>query len=284
MTTPPAPRSRRLASTAWRIALVMLPLGAGLTVVDALLGDARDLSAPMTLALRIAAGVAISALSLGVIVLLVHVADGQRMGDAGLTSPRAGWRLAVWGALLWTVPAAATFGVLGLLGAPLTVTVPGPDLARTVLLLLLAVLVAEAIPEEAVFRGYVMHALGTVARGWWVIIAQALLFTLFGALLRQSWNPVDLSLFLAMGIGFGWLRLLTGSVWMSIGFHTAFQTGAQLVLTHEGLDFGGGTGTAMLALGMVPFTVAAAVTSALGIPRAVRAGLRAPQERTGSTA
>lgn len=284
MTTPPAPRSRRLASTAWRIALVMLPLGAGLTVVDALLGDARDLSAPMTLALRIAAGVAISALSLGVIVLLVHVADGQRMGDAGLTSPRAAWRLAVWGALLWTVPAAATFGVLGLLGAPLTVTVPGPDLARTVLLLLLAVLVAEAIPEEAVFRGYVMHALGTVARGWWVIIAQALLFTLFGALLRQSWNPVDLSLFLAMGIGFGWLRLLTGSVWMSIGFHTAFQTGAQLVLTHEGLDFGGGTGTAMLALGMVPFTVAAAVTSALGIPRAVRAGLRAPHERTGSTA
>lgn len=284
MTTPPAPRSRRLASTAWRIALVMLPLGAGLTVVDALLGDARDLSAPMTLALRIAAGVAISALSLGVIVLLVHVADGQRMGDAGLTSPRAGWRLAGWGALLWTFPAAATFGVLGLLGAPLTVTVPGPDLARTVLLLLLAVLVAEAIPEEAVFRGYVMHALGTVARGWWVIIAQALLFTLFGALLRQSWNPVDLSLFLAMGIGFGWLRLLTGSVWMSIGFHTAFQTGAQLVLTHEGLAYAGGAGTAMLALGMVPFTVAAAVTSTLGIPRAVQAGSLTPHERTDPTA
>lgn len=284
MTTPPAPRSRRLASTAWRIALVMLPLGAGLTVVDALLGGARDLSDPTTLALRIAAGVAITALSLAVIVLLVRVADGQRIGDAGLTSPRAGWRLVVWGALLWTVPAATTFGVLGFLGAPLTVTVPGPDLARTVLLLLLAVLVTEAIPEEAVFRGYVMHALGTVARGWWVIIAQALLFTLFGALLRQSWNPVDLSLFLAMGIGFGWLRLLTGSVWMSIGFHTAFQTGAQLVLTHEGLAYAGGAGTAMLALGMVPFTVAAAVTSTLGIPRAVQAGSLTPHERTDPTA
>ena len=119
--------------------------------------------------------------------------------------------------------------------------------------------------------------------GWWVIVTEALLFTLFGAILRQSWNPVDLSLFLVMGIGFGWLRLLTGSVWMSIGFHAAFQTGAQLVLTHEGLAFDGGTGTAMLALGMVPFTVAAAVTSALGIPRAVHAGSRAPHEQTGST-
>ncbi|MGO2558558.1 CPBP family intramembrane glutamic endopeptidase [Brachybacterium sp.] len=265
---------RLLAAAAWRIALAMLPLGAGLAALAPLLPAARDVADPMTLTLRIAAGVALSALTLAVILLLLRLADRRRMRDAGLTSPRAGWRLAVWGALLWTVPAAATFGVLGLLGAPLTVTVPGPDLARTVLLLLCAVLAAEAIPEEAVFRGYVTYALGTVARGWWVIIAQALLFTLFGALLRQSWNLTDLSLFFTMGIGFGWLRLLTGSIWMSIGFHAAFQTGAQLVLTQEAIAFAGGTGTAMLALGIIPFTVAAAVTSALGIPRAVHAGSR----------
>lgn len=276
-----APRPRVLASAAWRIALALLPLGAGLAAVPALLPEAGDLSDPTTLTLRIAAGFALSALTIAVILCLVRGAEGRRMRDAGLTSPRTGWRLAVWGALLWTVPAAATFSVLGLLGAPLTATVPGPDLARTVLLLLLAVLVAEAVPEEAVFRGYVMHALGTVARGWCVIIAQAVLFTLFGAILRQSWNPVDLSLFLVMGIGFGWLRLITGSIWMSVGFHAAFQTGAQLVLTHDVLSFDGGTGTAMLALGMIPFTVAAAVTSALGIPRAVHAGSRAPHEQTG---
>ena len=274
-------RPRGLASAAWRVALATLPLGAGLAALPALLPDARDLSDPTTLTLRIVAGFALSALTIAVILCLVRGADGWRMRDAGLTSPRTGWRLAVWGALLWTVPAAATFGVLGLLGVPLTVTVPGPDLVRTVLLLLLAVLIAEAVPEEAVFRGYVMHALGTVARGWWVIIAQTLLFTLFGAILRQSWNPVDLSLFLVMGVGFGWLRLLTGSIWVSVGFHAAFQTGAQLVLTHEVLAFDGGNGTAMLALGMIPFTVAAAVTAALGIPRAVHAGSRAPHEQTG---
>lgn len=277
-------RSRRFTSAAWRIALAVLPLGAGLAILPALLPTARDLSDTPTLALRIAAGVGLSALTFAMILLLVRVVDRRRMWEAGLRSPIAGWRLAVWGALLWTVPAAATFGVLGLLGAPLTVTAPGPDLVRTVLLLLLAVLAVEAVPEEAVFRGYIMQALGTLTRGWWVILAQALLFTLFGALLRQSWDPVDLSLFLVMGIGFGWLRQLTGSIWMSVGFHAAFQTGAQLVLTHEVLAFAGGTGTAMLALGMVPFTVAAVVTSTFGIPRAVQAGSRTPHERTGSTA
>ncbi len=269
---------------AWRIALAMLPLGAGLTVLPSLLPAAPDPSDSTTLMLRIAAGCALSALTLAVILWLVRRGQGLRRRDAGLTSPRAGWRLALWGALLWSVPAAATFGVLWLLGAPLTLTVPGPDLVRTVLLLLLAVLAVEAVPEEAVFRGYVTHALGTLIRGWWVILVQALLFTLFGALLRQSWDPVDLSLFLVMGIGFGWLRQLTGSIWMSIGFHAAFQTGAQLVLTHEVVAFAGGTGTAMLALGMVPFTVAAAVTSAAGIPRVVNAGSRASHERPGSRA
>lgn len=277
-------RSRRFTSAAWRIALAVLPLGAGLANLPALLPTARDLSDTPTLALRIAAGVGLSALTFAMILLLVRVVDRRRMWEAGLRSPIAGWRHAVWGALLWTVPAAATFGVLGLLGTPLTVTVPGPELARTALLVLLAVLVIEAIPEEVVFRGYVTQVLGTVARGWWVIVIQALLFTLFGALLRQSWDPVDLSLLLVMGIGFGWLRQLTGSIWMSVGFHAAFQTGAQLVLTHEVLAFAGDTGTAMLALGMVPFTVAAVVTSTFGIPRAVQAGSRTPHERTGSTA
>lgn len=274
-------RSRRFTSAAWRIALAVLPLGAGLAILPALLPTARDLSDTPTLALRIAAGVGLSALTFAMILLLVRVVDRRRMWEAGLRSPIAGWRLAVWGALLWTVPAAATFGVLGLLGAPLTVTAPGPELALTLLLLFLGVLLSEAIPEEMVFRGYVTHALGAVARGWSVIVVQALLFTLFGALLRQSWDPVDLSLFFTMGIGFGWLRLLTGSVWMSVGFHAAFQTGAQLVLTHDVLTFDGGVGPAMLAVGMIPFTVAAAVTSTLGIPRAVHAGSRAPHRLCG---
>ncbi len=224
-----------------------LPLGTGLALVSALLPTTREPSDPTTLTIRIATGLAISALTLTVIALLIRIADRKRMSDAGLTSIREGWRLALWGAAVWTFPAAATFGVLALLGAPLTVTVSAPEVVGTTALLLLAVLTTEALPEEAVLRGYVTTALGEVARGWWVITIQAVLFTLFAGLLRQNWNPSDLSLFLTMGIGFGYLRMITGSVWMSVGFHTAFQTGAQLVLTHDAVHFAGNTGTAMLA-------------------------------------
>lgn len=272
MKTTPRTQSRRLVSAAWRIACAVIPLAAGLILMTILLPAPRDPSDPATLGMRISAGIVISAATLTVIVLLVRLADHHRMRDAGLTSVGTGWRLAVWGAIVWTVPAAATFGVLALLGTPLTVTVAGPELAGTVLLLLLAVLVTEALPEETVFRGYVTTVLGTLTRGWGVIIVQALLFTLFAALVRQNANPVDLSLFLAMGIGFGYLRMITGSVWMPIGFHTAFQTGSQLVLTHDAIDFAGGTGAAMLALGVIPFSVAAILISSTGIPRFVQPG------------
>lgn len=274
MTTAPAPRFRRIASAAWRIALALLPLALGLTVATTLLPATRDPSDPTTLTVRIATGLAISTLSIAVIALLIRYADRKRMRDAGLTSIRTGWRLAVWGAVVWTVPAALAFGVLSLLGSPLTVTVPALDLGLTVLLLALAVLLTEALPEEAVFRGYVTTALGDVTRGWGVIVIQALLFTLIAGALRQNWNPLDLSLFVAMGIGFGYLRMVTGSVWMPIGFHLAFQTGAQLVLTQDAVDFAGDIGVAMLALGAIPFATAAILVSSTGIPRNIPPGIR----------
>jgi len=261
-----------LFSKAWRIGLAVVPLGAGLAVAMALSPDTRDPSQPVTLAIRTATGIVLSALTIAVVFVLVRFADRGNMSDAGLTSIRTGWRLAVWGAVLWVVPAALCFGALALLGATLSITVPVADLGRTALLLLFAVLLTEAIPEEVVFRGYVATALGALTRGWGVIVVQAVLFTIFAGALRQSWNPADLSLFLAMGIVFGYLRLVSGSVWMSIGFHTAFQTGAQLILTHHVVDFTGDVGAAMLALGVVPFAAAAIWVSSMGVPRIVDRG------------
>ncbi|GAB3165179.1 hypothetical protein GCM10027059_22490 [Myceligenerans halotolerans] len=174
-----------------------------------------------------------------------------------------------------------TFWTRGML---LSVTFPLLPLANRRLRMLLGQLVsdardllAEAIPEEVVFRGYVTTVLGSVTRGWWVITIQAVLFTLFAGALRQHWNPMDLSLFLAMGIGFGYLRMITGSVWMPVGFHTAFQTGSQLVLTHDAVEFTGGQIAGMLALGAVPFAVAAVVVSSTGIPRFVTRPATAPR-------
>jgi len=261
---------------AGRAVLVLVVLGALLAGSTALAPATGEPSELATLAYRIAAGVVISVVAVGLIAVLVR-ADGRwTMADVGLGDVRAGWRLALWGAGLWLVPAAATFGVLAVLGTPLSVAVPVAELVSTVSLLLLAVLLTEALPEEAVFRGYLTTALGTTLRGWWVVVVQALLFTLFAAILRQDWNPTDLSLFLTMGIAFGYLRMVTGTVWMSVGSHTAFQTGAQLVLTHDVVDFAGGTAVAMLALGVVPFTVAAIVLSSTPAARWVPAALRTP--------
>ena len=261
-------------SIAGRAAFVVFVLGAllvGSTTFAPATGEPSELA---TLAFRVAAGVVISVVTVGLIAVLVRADDRWTMADVGLGDVRAGWRLALWGAGLWLVPAAATFGVLAVLGTPLSVAVPAAELALTVSLLLLAVLLTEALPEEAVFRGYLTTALGTRLGGWWVVVVQALLFTTFAAVLRQDWNPTDLSLFLTMGIAFGYLRLVTGSIWMSVGFHTAFQTGAQLVLTHDVVDFAGDSAVAMLALGVVPFTVAAVVLSSTPAPRWVPAAAR----------
>lgn len=266
----PAPLPRRLGAAAWRIAVIVLPLSAALALIANLVPAPQNLSDPRSLVMRIAAGVAFSALTLGLIALLVRAADHKPMSAAGLTPIRSGWRLALWGAALWTVPAAATFALLALLGAPVSATVPATELLQIVLLLLLAVLLGEALPEEAVFRGYLTRALGMVASGWSVIIIQAVMFTVFAGIMRQNWTVTDLSLFLTMGIGFGYLRMLTGSVWMSIGFHTAFQTGSQLVLSHDAVSFAGNTSTAMLALGVVPFTLAAILVSTTRPPRFLR--------------
>lgn len=275
MTDAARPFPRRLLSAAWRIAAAVLPLGVALAVAASAL-PAGDPSDPATLLTRIGVGVVLSILALATVALLVRRADRKPLSYAGLTDLRAGWRLTLTGAALWTAPAVLAFGVLAALGMPLTVTVPAADLAFTVVLLLVAVLLMEALPEEVIFRGYVTAVLGSVTRGWWIIVIQAVIFTLFAALLRQHWDPVDLSLFLSMGIGFGYLRAVTGSIWMPVGFHTAFQTGAQLVLAHD-VVFGGGEAAAMLALGVIPFAVGAVLVSAFP-------GITSPRRRAQSPA
>lgn len=265
----------RLLVISGRIVVAALPLGIGVTLLAALIPHDAAPSAPGTLLARGAGGAAIALLTFAVIAILRR-GDRMTTAEAGLGG-RGGIRLALWGALLWLAPAAVAFGVLAGLGAPLTVTAPPEDVVRTVLLLTPAVLLLEALPEEAAFRGYIGGLIGREIPRWWAIVVQALLFTLFAAGLRGGASPVDLSLFLTMGIGLGYLRMITGSIWVGVGFHTAFQTGSQLVLSHDVVAFAGGEVAAMLALGAVPFTVAGVAVSVVGIPRFVR---RTPATRS----
>ncbi|MBD7993709.1 CPBP family intramembrane metalloprotease [Arthrobacter sp. Sa2CUA1] len=251
-----APGVWELAGFAARVLLPVVGLGMALAVLY-WLTKSNDPAALPSLVLRIAAGAAVSACVLGWMFGPARRHAPSRIGrpgrGSGVVPFPVGLLAFVLGGAAWLVPAVAGFAVLGFLGFPLNAVAAPAELAATVLLILAAVLLCEAIPEEVVFRGYLMRVLGERLSGWWTNVVQAALFTAFALVLRGWTGTADLLLFLSMGLGLGYLRLVTGSVWTTVGFHTAFQTGAQLALTHNAVDFPGSAGLSMLALGVVPF-------------------------------
>lgn len=242
-------------STILRIVVAIGLTAAGLVALLVLPGDLEAGTIP-TLLLRIAGGFALSIVVVAIVVVLTRLVDRRLLAEIGLTGPADAWRAFLSGILAWLTPATAAFGVLALLGAPLAITASADRFWTVLLLVLLAVLLSEAIPEELVFRGYVTRVLGERLRGWGVIVVQAVLFTATAVILRGgAVDPIDLSLFAAMGVGLGYLRMVTGSVWTTVGFHLAFQTVSQLIFSHEVVSFPGTQLQAMVALGMVPFAV-----------------------------
>lgn len=253
---------RSVVSFLARAFLPPVILGIGLVVLAHFSGGS-DPTERATLSLRIAGGLLLSSV---VIVLIVILNRGAASGSTPVLGPqrrRHIWRGLAVGGVLWLVPAALAFAVLGLLGAPLAIEEPPGETVSVVLLVLVAVMLSEAVPEEVVFRGQLMHVLGERLQGWWVIFVQAGVFTAFALGLRGWTGLADLSLFLGMGIGLGYVRVLSGSVWIAVGFHAAFQTGSQLLLTHEVVTFPGSESAAMVSLGAVPFAFAAVVVAVL---------------------
>lgn len=246
-----------------RIAVLTGATVGGLLLLSAFAGagEPTDVS---TLVGRIVGGVVVSGLVVVLVVLAARLVERHRLRDIGLSVAADGWRAFLSGMVAWLLPAALAFAVLAFLGLPLTVTAPPDRFWGVLALLFLAVLMSEAVPEELVFRGYITAVLAERLHGWWVILVQTALFTLTVLVLRGGLAPLNLSLFVAMGVVLGYFRMVTGSVWTTVGFHAAFQTGSQLVLSHDIVEFSGTELHAMLALGAVPFTVAMITISILG--------------------
>ncbi|WP_159943548.1 MULTISPECIES: CPBP family intramembrane glutamic endopeptidase [unclassified Nocardiopsis] len=173
------------------------------------------------------------------------------------------------GAASWLVP-----GLLGLTAVLLSGAVeavpnrPAAEAAAVVAALVVLVLLFEAVPEELIFRGYLFRNLNTALPGWLTVLAQAALFTLFGLALwipSAGWGvlPERLPLFFGMGVVLGCLRLVTGNVWACVGFHVAFQTVAQALLTGYLFTIGGEEGLMMLAVFASPFVFAVPVAMLL---------------------
>ncbi|CAM3597345.1 CPBP family intramembrane glutamic endopeptidase [Occultella aeris] len=249
-----------------RLAIAVGSLAGGLLLLVTVAGDGGPAES-RSLAVRVVGGAILSAAVVAIVAVLVRRVDRHDLASFGITRPRDGWRAFTTGFLAWFVPAAAVLAVMALTGTPLALHGSPAEVVTAVVFVLFAVLVSEAIPEEVVFRGYVTGVLGERLRGWWIIVGQAVLFAGFALALRGYTGVADLSMFVAMGIGLGYLRMITGSVWTCIGFHAAFQTVSQLLLAHDVVEFGGSTGMAMLALGVVPFAVGITVVAVLAPTR-----------------
>ncbi|MFF1672309.1 type II CAAX prenyl endopeptidase Rce1 family protein [Nocardiopsis flavescens] len=127
------------------------------------------------------------------------------LAGAGLVAGAA----AALGALDPAVPTAAAWG-----GAALT-------------------LVAVVLPEEAVFRGYAQHALGTRWAGLTPVALQAVLFALACAPVRGDLD--NLASDLAFGFLLGYLRLRSRGLWVVLGMRTGVVLASTLVSVEPGV-------------------------------------------------
>ena len=112
--------------------------------------------------------------------------------------------------------------------ARIAVSTPDAGIVLLALYLPLLVFFYEALPEELIFRGYFYRNLASRYALWLAVVLQAVLFTLFGAAVGAAGSVDRVILFFTFSIVLGILRVVTDSLWASIGFHLAFQWVTQL--------------------------------------------------------
>lgn len=59
---------------------------------------------------------------------------------------------------------------------------------------------------------------------------QAACFAAVAWLVRGGLDPAYLSMLLAMAAVLGYMRALSGTVWLGVGVHAAFQTASQMLI------------------------------------------------------
>lgn len=209
-------------------------------------------------------------LAVPMVVAVRRVLDGQSVESLGLQMDGRVLKGLAVGALAFLLPCALGFAiVLGMGWTSIAPAVGWGEILAFIPLLIVLVFLFEALPEELAFRGYMQTNLETRLGYWGAIIAQAVLFALWGAALWTislgtiAFDRLVMFFFIALVLGI--VRASTGSVWTSIGLHLAFQTVAQLLLNAERGHFTV-QGVEMLqfvALGVVPFSLAAVIVEYL---------------------
>lgn len=211
-----------------------------------------------------------TALAVPIVIVARRMLDGESVASLGFRLEAAAIRQFLIGAAAFLVPSALGFAiVLGLGWTVITPVASWGEILVFLPLLVLLVFIYEALPEELAFRGYMQVNLETRLGYWGAIFAQAVLFALWGAALwtlttgTMAFDRLAMFFFIALVLGI--VRGTTGSVWTSIGLHTAFQTVAQLLLNTARGHFSieGADMLQLVAIGIVPFSLAAIIVEYL---------------------
>jgi uncharacterized protein len=219
--------NRERISLFWRISIVFIAVTLvwlGIRAfVDMQMGEEYSRSS------HILRAVVTSIVIIPLIIAARRFLDRRPWSGLKLGSLRTGWRPLVVGMICWLLPAAIGLAVSVTLGwTQITLQEPVGDVLALGAGLLILVFIYEALPEELIFRGYFYRNLVTEMPRWSAVLAQALLFVLWG-LLNGGTNSFErIALFFVASLIIGIFRVITDSVWASIGFHLAFQTTAQL--------------------------------------------------------
>lgn len=171
-----------------------------------------------------------SALVVPLIFLARRYLDRRSWEGLRFTSLRTGWRWLLFGMVFWFVAAGLGLVVTVALGWT-RISLGTPSVGILLLFLYLPVLVFlyEALPEELIFRGYLYRNLSARYARWVSVLAQATLFTLWGAAIGAAGSVDRVVLFFTFSVALGILRVISGNLWATIGFHLAFQWVTQLV-------------------------------------------------------
>ncbi len=167
------------------------------------------------------------------------------------------------GFFLWTIPAFIGLFICLMLGwVEIQVNTDLNYLLLSILILFITVFFIEALPEELIFRGYIYRYLNALSPHWGAVILQALLFSLFAYFIGAMYAIEQLQFIPGFAIILGVFRAISGSVWISIGFHVAIMTATQILgPIHGHFDVSGIFTLQLFAFILLPSVIGATILS-----------------------
>jgi membrane protease YdiL (CAAX protease family) len=175
------------------------------------------------LAGRAVGGLTVIAGSIALIIFLRRQLDHRSMDGMGLVRRGAAAQLAAGfgaGALAMGVVLAVSLATHAVRLERWNPHGLGPALVAGILASNLIFFLGVAFTEELLFRGYVMRNLGEQMPLWLALVTSSVLFGLFHGL--QA-SPLELVEIMLGGLMLGLLRVATGTLWLAIGFHAAWD-------------------------------------------------------------